>query len=204
MMRLAMALVGALALAGCATSKERVTLLDPAGTPNVQGSEMGSIVIEHDGGETVVDMANQQALLRGEGRKPRIRQLSERDAFHSEVMNDLPRAENPVQLQFPEGVSRLSAQQIEGLNRWLREDEAAGPRPGRQIIVQAYADSFGSEDDNWNLSWSRARNVAAQLREANLEIDDEDIVGMGEYDARKKNGDEVRDPQFRRVDIIIR
>lgn len=202
-MRWLVALGGALILAGC-VSNERVTLLDPSQTPNAEGSEMGSIVIEHDGEETVIDMANQQAHLRGENRRPRVRQLSERTAFHSEVMGDLPRAENAVQVQFPVGVSRLTDEQIASLNAWVEWDASAGPRPGGQIIVQAYADSVGGEDDNLELTQRRASSVAQQLREAGLEIDDSDIVAMGEYSAREKNGDEVADPEFRRVDIIIR
>ncbi len=196
-MRAAFALAGALLIAGCAGG-ERVTLL-----PAAQDRGVGAVaVLGEDGSETVLDTANQQARL--SGGTPRIRQLGETDPAYAALIADLPRAEAARSVEFPTSEFRLTDAQIAALQQWIAEDEARGERPGRQFVIRAYADSFGSEEENLTLSRRRAAEVAAQLRAAGIEVEPDDVVGMGEYAAQAELGDGMRSQKYRRVDIVIR
>lgn len=203
-MRIILALGGALVLAGCAGYSERVTLLTPAQEQKREAGEVGAIAVLNEDGsdEVVIDTVNQQAELR-EGTS-RVRQLGADDPLHREVMGDLPREENAASINFATGQSELTPDQIDGLRQWIAADAEAGPRPGSEILVRAYADSFGPEDTNLQLSVDRARAVVAQLRAAGLDIEEDAFVGMGEFAAQRDTGDEVRSEKWRRVDIIIR
>lgn len=198
-MRYILALGGALALAACA-SGERVTLLAPVQAEKIENNDVGAVVVRHGGEETLVDQANLQAGLRGD-RAPRLRQLAETDPRHAELMSSLPREQTAVSIEFGEGQSTLTADQVRGLRDWVAAD---GERPGREIIIRAYADSVGQEDDNLTLSQRRAAAVADQLRAEGLDIGDTDAVGMGEFAAKADTGDEVASPKWRRVDVVVR
>lgn len=198
-MRYLLALGGALALASCA-SGERVTLLAPVQAEKIEAGDVGAVVVRHGGEETVIDSANQQAGLRGD-RPPRVRQLADTDPEHAELMSNLPREQTAVSVDFAEGRSTLTADQVRGLRDWVAAD---GERPGREIIIRAYADAVGQEDDNLRLSQLRASAVADQLRAEGLDIDPSDAVGMGEFAAKAETGDEVPSPKWRRVDVVVR
>ena len=179
-------------------------MLDPADTVGMEASETGALVVYHgDGQETLIETANNQANMRGD-RPPRVRELGERLPIYTEVMNALPRGEKVFDLGFAENASTLTEEQIVYLQDRIAEDLEQGPRPGAQILVLAFADSVGSEEDNLALSERRALAVAEQLKAAGLTIEPSDIGGMGEYEARRVNGDEVEDSKFRRVYVIIR
>lgn len=196
-MRAGFALAGALLLAGCVAG-DRVTLL-----PAAQDRDVGAVaVLSEDGTETVLDTANQQARL-SKG-TPRVRQLDQTDPAYAALIADLPRGEATRAIAFGTAEFRLSDAQIAALQQWIASDEAAGERPGRQFVIRAYADSFGSEEDNLALSQRRAFEVAEQLRAAGIAVDPEDVVGMGEYAAQAELGDEVRSQKYRRVDVVIR
>ncbi|MHA7819548.1 MAG: OmpA family protein [Erythrobacter sp.] len=198
-MRYILALGGALALASCA-SGERVTLLAPVQAEKIENNDVGAVVVRHGDEETVVDSANLQASLRGD-RPPRLRQLAETDPGHAELMSTLPREQTAVSIEFAEGQSTLTADQVRGLRDWVAGD---GERPGREIVIRAYADSVGQEDDNLRLSEQRAAAVANQLRAEGIKITPSDAVGMGEFAAKAETGDEVSSPKWRRVDVVVR
>lgn len=156
-----LSLAAALLLSACATSKERVTLLDPAETPGGEGSSMGSLVVEHDGEETVIDTANQQAQLKGDNRRPRVVQLDERDPFHSDVMDALPKGAQTETFYFAHGEDRLSEADADALLAWLT-DQLEG-REGVHIEIAAHTDATGSEEFNQDLSSRRAGFVRDQI-----------------------------------------
>lgn len=198
-MRYILALGGALALASCA-SGERVTLLAPVQAEKIERGDVGAVVVMHGGEETEITNANQQAGLRGD-RAPSVRQLAQTDPLHTELMSNLPREEVSVAISFGEGQASLSADQVRALRDWVEQD---GERPGREIIVRAYADAVGREDDNLRLSQRRAAAVAEQLRAADPALGMIDAIGMGEFAAKAETGDEVESAKWRRVDIVVR
>ncbi|EAQ27657.1 hypothetical protein NAP1_08692 [Erythrobacter sp. NAP1] len=192
-MRLILALGGALVLAGCATSKERVTLLDPAETPGSANSEMGSVVVIHGDGETTpITMANQQAQLRGD-RPPTVRQLSARSDVHSDVMAGLPLPVAAQSFTFARNTEALDSEELGKLQTFLQaylvsycvyyrglsasecEDPDLPPAeadlPEFRVIIEGFTDSAGlpeTPDDvleqrNQDLSQDRANGVRDQV-----------------------------------------
>jgi outer membrane protein OmpA-like peptidoglycan-associated protein len=209
MMRALIVVAGAALVAGCAGSKERVTLLNPALSANSFNSTMGSLVIDPDGVAIPVEMADQQAHMCGDNCEPRIRELGKRDPRFTEIMNYLPREEMRFSLIFGEKRATLSKEQVDYVVAMRTRDLEMGERPGSQVLVLGYTDSEGQPADNMRLSGTRADNVAKQLREVGFEVEQANVVAMGERTARDaaiaaggNDGDE--DPTFRKVDIIIR
>lgn len=193
MTRLALALAGALVLAGCAS--DRVTLLD-----NEVGHPGGALaVIEDDGSATVLDRPNTQALLRDGG--ARTRTLDRLDPAYAALIDTLPPAATRFQLTFPVGESRVLAGQRAILEQIRNE---LSIRPGAQIEVAGFTDSTGDDVGNDQLSRERAEAVARELREYGFQIDADDAVGRGEDEARASLGDNVSDESYRRVDVIVR
>lgn len=184
-----------IALTACATP-HKVTLL-----PHSDGGPVGSVaVLGEDGSETVLDQVNQQARLSRNG--ARVRQLEQSDPAHAELISSLPAPPSPLVLtDFPTGRISLSEAQVASIRQHFQGLE---DRPGYQIEIRGYTDSEGSEGRNRTVSQGRADGVAEIIRGLGFEIAAEDIIGMSEFEAVRRNGDEVQDPGFRRVDIVIR
>lgn len=172
MMRLLLALGGALALAGCATSKERVTLLSPA----QEGKAIGGIVVEHEEGETFLGAVNQQASLRGT-KAPKFKQLDETDPLHTDIMGSLPPASARDLFYFGFEQGTLSPEELDRLQAWLTQN--IQDRPGLHIEIAAHTDATGTLEVNDRVSRQRADNVLGQVLErvesANIPVQREDI-----------------------------
>lgn len=184
-----------LTLAGCATP-HKVTLLTHS-----DGGPVGSVaVLGEDGAETVLDQVNQQARLTRGG--ARLRQLDQPDPAHVELIGSLPAPPSPLVLtDFPTGRISLSDAQITSIRQHFQGLE---DRPGYQIEIRGYTDSEGSEGRNRTVSQGRADGVAEIIRGLGFEVAPEDVIGMSEFEAVRRNGDGFEDPGFRRVDIVIR
>ena len=200
MIRAKGAFAGALAasflLAGCA-SGERVTLL-----PAAQERDVGAVaVLDESGAEkAVLNSANSQASL--SAGSPRVRQLDSVDPAYSELINSLPRLIQPQAIRFKEGKTEISADQISSLKALLAS--LGDDLSIYQIEIAGYTDTIGTVEDNLKLSRMRAQEVAELLRAEGFEIDPEDVIGRGEFDALRTIGDNKRDAQFRAVTIKIR
>ncbi|UAB77633.1 OmpA family protein [Erythrobacter sp. SCSIO 43205] len=170
------ALGGALALAGCASSKERVTLLSPA----IPGKGTGAVVVEYaDGSEAYLTAANQQAKLRGE-KEPRFDQLDEADPVHTEIMGFLPKHFARDFFYFATGEGTLSKSEMDRLQAFLAQN--IENRPGAEIEIAAHTDATGNEAVNNRVSAERAQTVLGQVRkrvsESNLPIKEDDIEAV--------------------------
>ena len=167
------ALGGALALAGCANSKERVTLLSPV----QPGKDTGAVVVEYaDGSEAYLTAANQQAKLRGD-KEPRLKQLDEVDPVHTEIMGSLPKNFARDNFYFATGEGTLSASEMDRLQTFLAQN--IENRPGVEIEIAAHTDATGSEAVNDRVSQQRASTVLGQVlkrvNDANLPVGEDDI-----------------------------
>lgn len=170
-----LALAASVALAGCATSKERVTLLSAA-----DGGETGALVVEYaDGGEQVLDTANQQARLRGD-RAPRVTQFDTVDPFYTGLMNDLPLMLARETFYFQTGEGELQPSELDRLQEFLASN--IQNRPGVHIEIAAYTDATGSEEINDRLSLQRAaavrQQVQARFDAVGLELATDDIEAL--------------------------
>ena len=167
------ALGGALALAGCAASKERVTLLSPV----QPGKNTGAVVVEYkDGGEAYLTAANQQAKLRGE-KEPRLEQLDMADPVHTQIMGFLPKNLARDFFYFETGKGTLSDSEMDRLQAFLAQN--IENRPGVEIEIAAHTDATGSEAVNDRVSLERAKTVQGQvlkrITDANLPVEADDI-----------------------------
>lgn len=193
---LAGALITGLFLAGCAGG-DRVTLL-----PAAQDREVGAVaVLDDTGGErAVLDKARSQASL---GRNSaRVRQLETLDPFYNELIGSLPRLIEPQVIQFATGGSKISDAQIARLKALL---DSLGPDLSiYQIEVAGYTDSIDTAETNAALSQKRAKQVADLLRAEGFVIEEDDVIGRGEYDAVRTIGDNQESARFRVVTIKIR
>lgn len=182
-MRLILALGGALVLAGCAASKERVTLLSPA----QDGKDIGALVVEHEDGVTVLDTANHHAKLRG-ARRPKVAVLEENNPFHSEVMDGLPTVAAQELFYFGLEEGTLRPAELDRLQRWLAENIPG--RPGLHVEIAAHTDATGTQEINDRVSQERAANVLEQVLERieageiDVSQDDIDVVAGSWHWAR--------------------
>ena len=192
MKRTGWALAGALLASGCAT--DRVTLLD-----NEDGSAAFAVAdITRPDRERVIDQQLSELKL---GRNSARKVLKKARASDLQLANTLPPKVFRQDFLFASGVSELSADQLAQLDD-IRK--AATDRSPAQIEIEGFTDADGDAEFNLGVSRDRARNVAAQLRSAGLNIADEDIVARGEYEALKAETDGTVDPNFRKVTVIVR
>lgn len=202
-MRWALALGGALALAGCATPNERVTLLAPVQPEKIESGNRGSLVVEYEGGETAITGENEQAQLRGRTRPPQLTTLDQPDPRHVAIVGNFPPDVGTLEVPFEKvGSMELSPQQTAQVTDGLRS--ALQGRPAPQIEVVGHTSSDGGASRNMTISLERAAFVANILRGLGFEIDDTDIIGRGEALAVSEIGDEIDDVRYRRVDVIVR
>jgi len=177
------ALGGALALAGCATPKERVTLLSPAQV----GKDVGGVVVEYEDGEAYLGQPNQQAALRGE-KAPRFTQLDQAEPFYTDLMGDLPKMLARDFFYFATGEGTLREEELDRLQLFLAN--SIQDRPGLAIEIAAHTDATGTEAINDRVSTQRAQTVLGQVLERveaaqiPVEPDDIDVVASSWHWAR--------------------
>lgn len=201
------ALGGALALAGCATSKERVTLLPPAQA----GKAVGGIVVEYeDGGEAYLGEVNQQARLRGP-KAPKFKQLDNVDPFYNSLMGELPPLAAREVFSFAFGEGTLSSDQLDALQSWLSQNIM--DRPGLHIEIAAHTDAAGTEAVNDKLSQERANAVLSQVLERidagviDVKREDIDVVASSWHWAREAQRNDPANytaANYRVVSVTVR
>jgi outer membrane protein OmpA-like peptidoglycan-associated protein len=202
-----MALGGALAMAGCSTSKERVTLL----SPSQAGKDAGGVVIEFDDGEGFVSEVGQQVKLRGKKQPYINRGFDKTDPFYRELMRDLPKGAARDYFYFNLGEGTLSDTEMDRLQAFL--SESIVDRPGLEIEIAAHTDATGDEEVNDRVSDQRAKTVLGQVLErvnaSQLSVteDDIDVVASSWHWARSRlQPGEVGQPNrdYRVVVVTVR
>ena len=110
----------------------------------------------------------------------------------------------PIQDQFPAvGRRRRIGAERHHCGRYLlRADEAAEQLPG--LIATGHTDSVGTEQYNQGLSVRRANTVAAELVRLGVPRSEITARGVGESQLLVPTPDNTREPQNRRVEIVLR
>jgi outer membrane protein OmpA-like peptidoglycan-associated protein len=188
----ALALGGALLVAGCAT--DRVTLLD-----NEDGSAQFAVAeITDPGRECVIDKQLSEQKL-GRGCKPKaLDKVRDRDAT---LVQGLPLKVYIKEFRFAPDVAELTPAQLAEIPSI---QQAARERSPAQIEIEGFTDSDGPEAANLDLSRKRAQAVAQQLRAGGVQIDESDVIARGEFEALKSGPDETVNPDFRKVSVTVR
>lgn len=197
MIRVATALTAMAFLAGCAT--DRVTLLD-----NEDNAKQFAVAnITNPGCEREITTENSELRLHGCA-KPRT--LAKPRPNDARLMTNLPPRVATSRLMFETGESGILPKHLAELDRLSREIADRKEKGfDTQVEVLGFTDSEGSESRNLEISLARAHAVASQLRSRGFEIADLDIIGRGEFEALA-NGrpDELANPDYRRVDVVVR
>lgn len=167
--------LSAFAVAGCAVSKERVTLLAPAQSDK----DIGGVVIEYDDGRMgYLGDVSQQAKLRGGNKAAHlVRQYDDSDPKYANFGNDFPSEPVREYFYFAIGKDTLAPSELDRLQAWLIQN--IENRPGHEIEIAAHTDVSGGEKLNTELAKMRAAAVLAQVVElidaGQLGVDKEDI-----------------------------
>lgn len=181
-------------LGGC-TVGSRVTILPP------ENGIIGGVELLDRGGKTLLlDKVGEQATTADPG-KLRMERSSRLRGIVDEVEQTMPPRARAFVFTFPSGTNTIPEDQ-----RFIFEElrsELAG-RPGAEIVIEGFTDSSGDSELNDKFSLDRAQAVANQLGELGFPVDGANVVGRGEREALKKNGDEVVDANFRRVVVTVR
>ena len=186
-------LAAALLVSGCAA--DRVTLLD-----NEDGAKEFAVAdITDPAGERVIDGQLQELKL-GRRSAPRtLKEIRERDA---RLVTGLPLKPYEKDFFFETGDFKLSPAQLAELDAIK---QAALDRAPALIEVEGFTDTEGDEGLNNDISKKRASAVVAQLRAAQFDVLDDNIVARGEYEARKQGDKEdTPNPLYRKVKVIVR
>ncbi|MGH8606486.1 MAG: OmpA family protein [Gammaproteobacteria bacterium] len=79
----------------------------------------------------------------------------------------------------------------------------ANEKPFTRIVVFGHADTSGADQYNMDLSQRRAEAVKSALAELGVQADTIETEALGETQPLVPTGDGVREPQNRRVEIVI-
>jgi outer membrane protein OmpA-like peptidoglycan-associated protein len=195
----ALALIS-LALAGCAQTG--VSLF--GGEKNSDGSvnATGALaVLDPLTGQdlSVVDQADASRNVRKNRVSKRNLTPAQLQKKFGGLLNSLPRPPVAIAIFFQEGAT-------------LKDPDAAlaavveefRGRPGADVQIVGHTDSTGGLEDNDKLSVTRAETVVAQLVARGIPAELIRATGRGEREPKIDVGDEVVEPQNRRVDIVIK
>ena len=182
-MRAALSALGALLLAGCASS---VTLL-----PGENGAKTGSVVLlDPETGEERAALTDPNARARTAGRGIGRKTLAAEkvDRRYGRLVSDLPLPAATFNLFFREGSTDLQPESEEELKKLF--DEIGNRGRGADVQIIGHTDTLGSSDDNDALSVARAREIRDALVVKGLRADITD--------------DNVRNPRNRRAEVVVR
>ena len=96
--------------------------------------------------------------------------------------------------------SNLSAQ---ALNTIQQAASTFKTRSSARITATGHTDTSGSEQYNMALSLRRANSVKAALVKEGVPAAAISVIGRGEQGLLVQTGDNVREPQNRRVEIVV-
>ena len=192
-MRTLAVLVLASLLGGCASS--RVALLT---NEDDAGGWAGAVAIFDAKTRTelgVLTVANTGATLGG----PTIRARPVDPSPYASLLDSLPPPPKHFRLYFAEGTTQLT-EVSKATFETLRQLVTAGS----YVQIVGYTDTLGKASDNQRLSEERAVEIKNELIRLGLPVQDAKTTGRGEHDLAKPTADEVREPENRRVEVILR
>ena len=192
----ALALIGAIALGGCASDK--LTLLE-----NEDGADTGAVAIidEQTGADkAVVDSKLTEASLTS---RPKQRTVKEIKPAYSDLLGNLPKKSARFTILFGKDETRIPEAQRKVIDD-IRAELRNRP-PGAQIEVLGFTDRTGEDAENLVISEQRAQGVIAELTALNFTVDSQDAVGRGELAAMEAGDpDNYNNELFRKVEVIVR
>ncbi|MGB7501312.1 MAG: OmpA family protein [Azonexus sp.] len=186
-------IVAGLLLGGCVS--ERVVLLpSPDDRPT-------AVVVRDARGEVVLDKPYAGVQRRAGEISPVQSSPAEVDKWFGAALAAQPLKPRSFTLYFAGGAEMLRPESEAELATIKRE--IAG-RPASEVMVIGHTDTVGGLEANDKLSLKRATAVREILIAAGVPGEKIETAGRGEREPLVKTGDEVAEPQNRRVEISVR
>ena len=185
-----------IALNACSSKKTLVVLLPEDGNPN------RAVAIGEGDRQTVINQPLTSARVSSGGR---VSQKSITSADVETTFSAALAAEPPTPisctLYFEEGSTVVLPESQETLAELFAE---VARRQAVEVQVTGHTDTVGREQDNDRLSTERAQRIKNMLIGQGLQADFIRAVGRGERELLVPTPDNFREPQNRRVEVIVR
>jgi outer membrane protein OmpA-like peptidoglycan-associated protein len=170
--------------------------------PDDEG-KTGSIVVSGAGGEQVLS-APRQAVRVSAGAapgQPYVLNDEEARAQVGPALKALPQPPIQFILYFHHNSDELTGESLEKLPEVFRRIRERSPV---DISVVGHTDTVGDKAYNYQLSFKRARAVAALLTEKGVDPSILETTSHGKDNPLVPTGDQVPEPRNRRVEVTVR
>lgn len=187
----------ALLSAGCAQKSVIVLLPDRDG-------KTGKIEVRNQGGSQRLGAPNEATMIRSSGtapETPRMMQEDEVKKIFGEARDAMPSAPAHYILYFLSDSTKLTEESIHVFNDVVASVKKTNPA---EINVVGHTDRVGAKEKNYHLGLSRAAQVKRLLILQGVDPAIIEITSHGEDNPLISTGDEIAEPENRRVEIVIR
>ena len=202
-MRLTLAVVAAVLLAGCAEAppKPKVQEEYVVVLPGPDG-KTGTVVVERAGAKQVLNEPYSASRIASDGQQSAAK-ASQQDvrATFGPTLGALPARPTTFMLYFVTGKDELTAESKTDLDKVLAE---LRNRPSPDVLAIGHTDTVGAQDLNDRLSLQRAERVKALLIGIGIPAEKIYVAGRGERELLVQTADNVDEPRNRRVEINVR
>ncbi|MFC1862804.1 OmpA family protein [Thermodesulfobacteriota bacterium] len=185
-----------LLVVSCSSTRTLVVLL-----PNDSGAN-GAVTVGDGDRTTLLDIPMTAAKVDAQGRvQQSIVSQDIIDNNFSQALAALPPEAISFILYFEEGNTVLLPKSMVTLSELFEEVDR---RQAIEVQITGHTDSLDSEDSNDRLSVNRAEAIKKMLITQGLQTNFIRAVGRGERELLVQTPDGMREPQNRRVEVIIR
>jgi len=188
-------LAALLCMAGCATQKSYVVLMD-----NADGTT-GKLAVSGKGGEVLLDKPRTAAALDGKAAAPFAVDENAIKRDFGPALAAQPILPVSFLLYYKTGGTVLTDESRSLIPVVL---EAAGKYPAPDVSVIGHTDTLGDSAANEVLALQRAQGVAEIIRSAGLQVHDLTVASHGEKNLLIPTPDNTDEPRNRRVEITVR
>lgn len=164
--------------------------------------KVGTVVVQHDGEQTVLDSAYSTSRIGKDGSEERTRLSA--GAVKQEfgtTLSALPARPVSFNLYFLLGKDELTAASKLELDKAMAELKR---RSAPDIVVIGHTDTIGGLERNDKLSLARAERVRDALIAQGLPATRITAAGRGEREPLVPTADNVAEPRNRRVEVNVR
>jgi outer membrane protein OmpA-like peptidoglycan-associated protein len=194
------ALLGAAALAGCASKDNLVVVM-----PDSTGQHVGTVVVYQPDGTKAAVLDKPYAAVGAAAGSTRVKPV-EVDQKEVEKVFGAALAARPIPpqsftLYFESGTDILTPESSKAFEAVFQE---IAKRKAAEVVVTGYTDTVASAELNDQLSLQRAETVRRLLIERGVKPEDVVAVGRGERELLVPTGNGVAEPRNRRVVITVR
>jgi outer membrane protein OmpA-like peptidoglycan-associated protein len=167
-----------------------------------EGGKVGTVVVHHAGGETVLNAPYAAARIRTSGRVEQLTLDRNRvDRTFGPALSALPPPPASFTLYFFEGSDQLTAESQRDLTRVAAE---IASRPAAEVAVIGHTDLVGGDQYNDTLSTQRAQRVREELARAGVPDQRIEVAARGKREPLYRTAEGVPEPRNRRVEISVR